>query len=962
MTTPSWSRLPGLCLAALGVAMGVAVDAAPVEHVAPGAPLEHRYTSADYGATPSHYGVLTDAEGRVYAANVEGLLRFSAGRFELFPLPNKAQVEALVIGGDGRAYYGGYDYFGYLEESVTGEAHFHDLTPNFHLPPGESGVGQVWTMARIEDRVYVQTDERMFVIHADGRGDTFKAPAKMHRLFVVNGAIYARLDGIGLTRLEGQEFKPIPGAERFAALGVTYVEARPEGKLLILSRDQGFFEGDADGVKPLATRADAALKSLEMFTALRLPDGSLVIATRSGDLLRLDADLALIHRYRVSSYPLTDLALDQQGGLWVATQGDLVRLEVPSPWSVFTDADGLTGSLADSVWYGGRRWVSSTVGLERSYVDAEGRMRFEKLPWTTYEVWDLEPTRTGLLYAGREALSLVVNDKPQVVSKAEFPSQINVSPFSHDRIYVPYEPGFIVLNQTATGWKEAGRFEPEGLSVGGIVETAPGELWLGNNRGAPQRVKLSADGSRLLERQVIGQAEGLPAQGKVSYPVQVDDQLLMVMNEKFFAWDGKHFAPSDAGGLAALITRPDELTVRTAPDGTRYAFTSRELLVRKPSERAWRALQVDSPLARGFTQLSVEADGSVSLIGWNALLSFDPNVAVPTPAPLKTRLYRVRLHKQDNSTRLLDRRGGEINVPPHRTLEVEFGLDAADPGIEYRSELEGLDAGYGDWSKTPRREFAGLAPGTYTLRVEARTGAGRAAEPLSFTFHVEPRWYQTIWARAAAALLLLLAGLLLARHYAARRLHLVETRNRKLEELISERTAELARANRQLARLATLDGLTAIPNRRAFDNFIEHALARCRDRNEPLSLLMLDVDHFKRYNDRHGHLAGDDVLRSIAAELVRFSRGEGEQLARYGGEEFALVLANVALPEARRRAEEICAHFRERAGPEGLTISIGVVSKVPKTGDTTRLLIDAADHALYDAKHKGRARVELAAA
>jgi diguanylate cyclase (GGDEF)-like protein len=436
----------------------------------------------------------------------------------------------------------------------------------------------------------------------------------------------------------------------------------------------------------------------------------------------------------------------------------------------------------------------------------------------------------------------------------------------------------------------------------------------------------------------------------VSYPVQVDDQLLMVVDQKFFAWDGKRFAPSDAGGLTQLITRPEELALRTAPDGTRYAFTSRELLARKPGERNWKPLQVDSPLARGFTQLSVESDGSVSLIGWNALLSFDPSVEVPAPDPLKTRLFRVRVHYADNSTQLLDRRGAELTVAPHRSLEVEFGVDSAETGIEFRSELEGLDGGYGEWSKLPRREFAGLAPGAYTLRVEARTGSGRLAEPLAWSFKIEPRWYQTLWARSALAMILLALGLGLARHYAVRRLRLVEARNRKLEELISERTTELARANRQLARLATLDGLTAIPNRRAFDNFIEHALSRCRERNEPLSLLMLDVDHFKRYNDRHGHLAGDDMLRTIAADLARFAR-----------EEFALVMAGAALTDAQRRAEEICAHFRERAGSDGLTISIGVATRVPKAGDTSRALIDAADHALYDAKHKGRARVELAA-
>ena len=859
-------------------------------------------------------------------------------------------------------YFSANDLFGYLEESGTGEAAIHPLSPKFELPADQSGTGEVWSLARLGDAVYFQSDRRLYVWHQDGRHESFPAPGNLHILFVAAGALYVRIDGIGLCRFDGASFVPLPGGELFADEGVAYLEAQPEGALLVLSRDQGFFVADAEGVRPVGSSSDTLLKSLDAYTALRLPDQSLAVASRGGELLVLDPMFNLMRRYRVSGYPITALADDREGGVWVATEGELARLVLPSPWSVFTTQDGLEGSLTDTVWWNDRRWVSSSVGVQRSSTDAQGRLRFERLPWTRQEVWDLEPTRTGLLYAERESLNVIVGEQSRVVAKVQFPSQVVVSPFSPDRAYVPFDPGFLVLQQDADGWRELGRFELEGLSVSGIVETARGELWLGNFRGAPHAVTLSGDGRRVEQQRVLGPADGLDtARTHVSLPFRLDDRLYLVLDELVYAYDGRRFARSDAEGLATLVTRPDELTIHQGADGNSYALTSRELLWRKPGEHAWQPLRVDSPLARGYSQVSPEADGTVSVVAWNALMRYDPKVAPAPKPPLETRFYRVRAQLLDGRTVLIDRDTAQrAMLAPLRSLETEFGVNTAESGLEFRSLLEGLDAHAGEWTSSARREFANLPPGDYTLVVEARTGSGRAATPLRWQFHVAPRWYQTGAARIALALALLLLAALLARVYVIRRLQLVEERNRELEALVNERTADLARANRQLARLATLDGLTGIANRRAFDNYLDNAWLEAQGTGATVSLLMMDVDFFKGYNDAHGHLAGDDMLRRIATDLARATQGDHEQLARYGGEEFALVLAGAEAEEARSRAEMICARFRQRQAG-GLTISIGVATRVPREGGTARELIDAADHALYQAKHNGRARVEMAA-
>ena len=160
-------------------------------------------------------------------------------------------------------------------------------------------------------------------------------------------------------------------------------------------------------------------------------------------------------------------------------------------------------------------------------------------------------------------------------------------------------------------------------------------------------------------------------------------------------------------------------------------------------------------------------------------------------------------------------------------------------------------------------------------------------------------------------------------------------------------------------RLASIDGLTGLYNHRVFQERLEEEVERANRYHRPLSLLMLDVDHFKVHNDTHGHLWGDAILAELA-RLLKDSSRTSDIAARYGGEEFALILPETtqdqALHIANRLRETIAAHrFLDTHPAESLTVSIGVAMHQPANGKQT--LIAAADRALYTAKRAGRNRV-----
>ena len=187
--------------------------------------------------------------------------------------------------------------------------------------------------------------------------------------------------------------------------------------------------------------------------------------------------------------------------------------------------------------------------------------------------------------------------------------------------------------------------------------------------------------------------------------------------------------------------------------------------------------------------------------------------------------------------------------------------------------------------------------------------------------------------------------------------------NERLEELVAERTHALELANQKLEALSATDGLTGIANRRRFDEALHTELRRAARSHQTLALLMLDVDYFKNYNDRYGHLAGDECLRKIAHILSEHSRRATDIAARYGGEEFAIILVDSSSERAVQLAQHILTsinalHMIHAASTFGyVTCSIGVTAVAVDDNTSAESLLRMADAAMYLAKSQGRNQV-----
>lgn len=252
--------------------------------------------------------------------------------------------------------------------------------------------------------------------------------------------------------------------------------------------------------------------------------------------------------------------------------------------------------------------------------------------------------------------------------------------------------------------------------------------------------------------------------------------------------------------------------------------------------------------------------------------------------------------------------------------------------------------------------------------INSETVVGALSGELAAMASQHARWRQAALAlRLGAVALLLWVGGKFSRRLRKevleqQRLRLrISAANEALEEKVRKRTQELQAANRQLEVLSATDSLTGLANRRHFDTVWQQEWQRATRQGLPLAVIMLDVDHFKAFNDEYGHPAGDDCLRQVAKVLAGTARRAGELAARYGGEEFVVVLPNTTTQVARQTADLIrrdvqalaIAHAKS-ATSTVVTVSLGFSARVPALEDGLYSLLQEADDALYQAKRQGR--------
>ncbi len=646
--------------------------------------------------------------------------------------------------------------------------------------------------------------------------------------------------------------------------------------------------------------------------------------------------------------------VDRDGVLWLATDNGLVKVYDLDLHSWHSRVPGLGGMvLVFARDARGVLWVGHSEGLSR--LGGDGRLE-PVCAGEIREVWSLLPLDDGTVLVGtRRGLAALKDGHVR-----RFPELVVMG---RSRVY-----GLMRDRQgrywatTLTGvvrfrW-DKGRGRPSDVEViagdvegRGICQAGDGTVWIGT------------DGQGLLawkdgKLRTYGLAEGLPI--LVSRIVLPRPEGVWVGTEKGL-WLLSNGRAREVKWVNESLR--DRYIVSLSADGDSVWVAATYDLLRLTNGRVTARLDH----SRGLAGASCTAEhclfvekGRLWLGMTGGFSEVDTTSATRDLPPPEVSV----LCAKDRDGRQV-RSGGRMRFPA-RSLTVSFFSPTylAEDKTLFSYRLLGQDDRWSSPRRSTEASFTNLPPGRYVFEVRALGAGGRASvAPARLPFTVAMPW--GLAASALGVLLLLLAASAWA--VSGLRTRAVRRRNQALEGQVRQRTAQLAEANRRLQALAASDGLTGIANHRLFERHLAGEWARAKRDGSEISLLMIDVDHFKAYNDALGHPQGDECLKAVASAAAKSASRPGDLAARYGGEEFAVILPGTGAEGARSVAEQIRASLASLAlthpsSPVGacVTVSVGAATRVPAEGDEPSDLVAAADEALYRAKGEGRDRCVVA--
>ncbi len=912
--------------------------------------------------------ITQDVDGAIWIGTPSGLIRFDGVRFRRLSLPHDASpgdhyITGLLTDSGGNVWITTRD-----ELLCLRDGRFRRWGVTDGLPAG-GALGVIilddGTLALATEQGVVNFDPRLGIatlLEVDrGRAASALTVARGQSGRVWGGAMRGLLQ---MKTISGQ----VPASiESTGSDIVNAVLEDSKGRLWI---------GTSLGVRVVEQGRERTIRGLDALDGLWIRcmiedrDHTIWIGTRGSGSFRFQA--GRLDRFGTEEGLPDNLVRqifeDRDGALWFVTAGGLARLRdgAATPWTV---REGLPVPFVWSVYGGpdGRLWVGTSGGgvVELDHGTPKPPP-FADPGLEGVEIRSFLTDHLGRLWIGTTGNGLA-RVETQGVSWRRWPP-----PLGRNTVYCLLEDrGNRMWVGTGNGLVrlEGGTDAPwivrtdtdQPTVVRSLSEDGSGRIWVGTTAG--------------LYWIIDGELESVPGTEAISRA-----RVHCIRQEE----DGTVWLATDAGlgrlkdghleMINSAVGLPNEMLYWILDDSAGFLWISSDLGIMRISRRALDDLhqglrdQVEvlvigrddgmpsTECNSGFPGGAHRDDGAFCFATTNGVGCVDPILVEAIEAPPPVTIEEVLVDGQVVS-RIDGPVGSIFEISSGaRRVEIRYGavsLTSAEK-LAYKYRLTGFDSEWIDVGRNREAHFTGLPPGKLRFAVTARHGDGPWSDPPAFLeLVVQPAFHQT---PLFYFLIVVGIGLTVGVIFRLRTAQL-RARELRLRNLVTHRTAELESANKELARLAIVDPLTDLANRRRFDDVLDAEWNRGFRNLKPLSMVMIDIDRFKDFNDHYGHLAGDECLRRVATVLALAARRPGDLAARYGGEEFAILLPEtdckataVIAENTRRDVEALGIPHRASAAAPVVTISVGWACVIPKETMEPEVLIAAADEALYRAK------------
>lgn len=788
----SLSRLPFLALAWFALAVAEATDAArpapmplpiPIQTWLPAPGREH----------PQNWAVDARDDGSVLIATSNSVLVFDGVYWQKL-MPSGVDKWIWDLDSDGERFVAGtIDDFGWYGIGPDGNYQFHSLS----RPAGRDDFGMIGRSKISQDGMFFATREQVFWQPPEGPLQAFenRRIGNMYRL----GQTVLIQESTGIQRFDAARRQFVDDHRFDRLIGTPIVSMAETGpnQALIATLDRGLWRLSGETVTHWPSAADALSVSLKATTVLPLPDGRIVLGTRLGGLLFVNADGSLERRLDTADglpgNRITGLDLDPQQGLWVTMEGGIARLDLGTGISRFGRAQGVSTIMEAVVQHDGQLYAAGSEGLYQLRPVPERAARFERLDGPANGVSLLSHAGSRSLLIGADNGLWALPDASQRAAQL-FPSrrinQLVQDSSQPDHVYAFSTQGLQRYRWTAGGWRNDGDLPDVAVGFAQGAQATDGSLWIGSNDGDLYRVQPAANWT---ESKVEHWDAAAGVRKGWNHVFRVGDRLLVGTGDAVEELRGPPLALtllSTEVNLRRLVVDPEPGRL-WSPSGMLNlqgnAFTADGTLLHLLNGPTWNDGLIAGP------HLWIAANEGLFRV---------PRTPIKGPT-LVVRFAGVVLGRPNPAERAQALAApGRLELPMALDeLRLRFAVPDYRDGapIQYRDRLLPGSGEWSAWRPEAFKDFTQLPYGESVFEVEATDHAGLSVTPLRITLYRPAPWYLTIWAKlgyalVALALLVFAAGL--GRRW---RVQALEARARELSAQVAERTETIRQQRDELA-------------------------------------------------------------------------------------------------------------------------------------------------------------------
>ena len=739
-----------------------------------GIPAIKNYTHTDYSAGTEIWDAKQGKNGILYFANNDGLLSFDGSYWKIYSLPNKTSIKALVIDSAGRIFVGGQDEIGYFFPDESGILKYHSLK---HLmPQGARQFADIWSIVLYNNEVFFRTIECVFEYNYK-QIKTFDAPGGWRLLATAGSKLFAEDKDEGLMFFKDHRWQHYDTQLPNASLHITGVIDYNKDTLLVATLKQGLFLLKGSSLIKKTASIDGILHNDLINCVKKIGTHQYAICTKAQGLIIIDEKGNLVEKFSnnegLQNNNVLSLLLDRDKNLWLGLESgvDFINYST-SVKHIYASKDNQLKSNAVSIFQN-KLYIGTSNGLYSAPLDAKlkdistNKGLFNEIENTRGQVWSLREINHHLLIGHEDGAMVLDNNRAKPITGREGAWRFIPIPSSPDIIAGTYT-GLQLLKNNGTDLKVETRIDGLYESLATLAADNDSHvIWASHPYRGIFRIQLSTDRRKITRYKQYTDRNGLPSilnnhvyfiknkilaateKGMYEYNTGNDKFERSAVFEPIFSNTYiEHLSPDSTGNIWFISNEQLGLIDYSKPSpGKPYTVIYFPELAGQTIKGAGYIFPYNAE------NIFIGSNNGVFHLNYNRYIKSKPtlNVLLTTVKAIaeKDSLIFGGYFMNDKQVATTQGKRQITTLSNHwNSFHFEYSstLFAQKSNEEFSYQLKGFDNEWSKWSVKTEKDYTNLPYGEYTFSVRVRNNLGNASAPVSYTFIVEPAWYQTTWA------------------------------------------------------------------------------------------------------------------------------------------------------------------------------------------------------------------------